>query len=150
MRSAFRQALIRGAPLALAVVLAACTTAPPVPPAVQMGELDNAADGTVIAIKRGMTPVVADLNRSLLERNGLELRLVNDDVKYVDAFREVNPEPDQYTWWSNRGQAWSKNVGWRIDYHVLSPGLRGSVRSAEILKAQRFSDHAPLTVTYDL
>ena len=73
-----------------------------------------------------------------------------DDVKYVDAFREVNAEPDQYTWWSNRGQAWSNNVGWRIDYHVLSPGLRGSVRSAEIYKAQRFSDHAPLTVTYDL
>ena len=73
-----------------------------------------------------------------------------DDVRYVDAFREVNPDPDQYTWWSNRGQAWAKNVGWRIDYHVLSPGLRGSVRSAEIYKAQRFSDHAPLTVTYDL
>jgi exodeoxyribonuclease III len=73
-----------------------------------------------------------------------------DDVKYVDAFREINAEPDHYTWWSNRGQAWSKNVGWRIDYQVLSPGLRGSVRSAEIYKAQRFSDHAPLTMTYDL
>ena len=73
-----------------------------------------------------------------------------DDVRYVDAFREVVQAPDHYTWWSNRGQAWSKNVGWRIDYQVLSPGLRGSVRSAEIYKAQRFSDHAPLTVTYDL
>jgi exodeoxyribonuclease-3 len=72
------------------------------------------------------------------------------DVRYVDAFREVNPEPEQYTWWSNRGQAWAKNVGWRIDYQVLSPGLRGSVRSAEIYKTQRFSDHAPLAVTYDL
>jgi exodeoxyribonuclease-3 len=72
------------------------------------------------------------------------------DVRYVDAFREVNPEPEQYTWWSNRGQAWARNVGWRIDYQVLSPGLRGSVRSAEIYKAQRFSDHAPLSVTYDL
>jgi exodeoxyribonuclease III len=72
------------------------------------------------------------------------------DVRYVDAFREVNPDPDHYTWWSNRGQAWAKNVGWRIDYQVLSPGLRGSVRTAEIYKAQRFSDHAPLTVTYDL
>ena len=72
------------------------------------------------------------------------------DVRYVDAFREVNPDPDHYTWWSNRGQAWSKNVGWRIDYQVLSPGLKGSVRSVEIFKAQRFSDHAPLTVTYDL
>jgi exodeoxyribonuclease III len=71
-------------------------------------------------------------------------------ARYVDAFREVNPDPDHYTWWSNRGQAWAKNVGWRIDYQVLSPGLRGSVRSAEIYKAQRFSDHAPLTVTYDL
>jgi exodeoxyribonuclease-3 len=73
-----------------------------------------------------------------------------DDVKYVDAFREINRDPDHYTWWSNRGQAWAKNVGWRIDYQVMSPGLRGSVRSADIYKAQRFSDHAPLTVTYDL
>jgi exodeoxyribonuclease-3 len=72
------------------------------------------------------------------------------DVRYVDAFREVNADPDHYTWWSNRGQAWTKNVGWRIDYQVLSPGMRGSVRSADIYKAQRFSDHAPLTVTYDL
>jgi len=72
------------------------------------------------------------------------------DVRYVDAFREVIADPDHYTWWSNRGQAWAKNVGWRIDYQVLSPGLRGSVRSAEIYKTQRFSDHAPLTVTYDL
>ena len=72
------------------------------------------------------------------------------DVRYVDAFREVNTDPDHYTWWSNRGQAWSKNVGWRIDYQVLSPGLRGSVRSVDIYKAQRFSDHAPLTVNYDL
>jgi exodeoxyribonuclease-3 len=72
------------------------------------------------------------------------------DARYVDAFREINAEPEQYTWWSNRGQAWAKNVGWRIDYHVLSPGLRGSVRGAAIYKAERFSDHAPLTVDYDL
>ena len=72
------------------------------------------------------------------------------DVGYVDAFREVNREPGQYTWWSNRGQSWLKNVGWRIDYQVLSPGLAGSVRSVDIYKSQRFSDHAPLSVTYDL
>jgi len=72
------------------------------------------------------------------------------EVRYVDAFREVNPHPEQYTWWSNRGQAWAKNVGWRIDYEVLSPGLAGSVTGASIYKAQRFSDHAPLTVDYDL
>jgi exodeoxyribonuclease-3 len=72
------------------------------------------------------------------------------DVGYVDGFREINREPDQYTWWSNRGQAWAKNVGWRIDYQVLSPGLRGSVLGADICKAQRFSDHAPLTLDFDL
>jgi exodeoxyribonuclease-3 len=69
---------------------------------------------------------------------------------YVDAFRRVNQEPDQYTWWSNRGQSWDKNVGWRIDYHVVSDELRNTVRAAEIFKAQRFSDHAPLILDYDL
>jgi exodeoxyribonuclease III len=72
------------------------------------------------------------------------------DAGFVDGFREVDERPEQYTWWSNRGQAWAKNVGWRIDYQVLSPGLRGSVRSAAIFKAQRFSDHAPLTLDLDL
>lgn len=69
---------------------------------------------------------------------------------YVDAFRVVNDEPDQYTWWSNRGQAWAKNVGWRIDYHVITPGIADKVKSAHIYKAERFSDHAPLTIDYDL
>jgi len=68
---------------------------------------------------------------------------------FVDAFRVVNEEPDQYTWWSNRGQAWAKNVGWRIDYHVVTPGLKDRIRSAEIYKDERFSDHAPLTLVYD-
>lgn len=71
-------------------------------------------------------------------------------VGYIDAFREVNQEPDQYTWWSNRGQAWAKNVGWRIDYQVISPGLKGTVKAASIYKDQRFSDHAPLIIDYDL
>jgi exodeoxyribonuclease-3 len=73
-----------------------------------------------------------------------------DEVGYVDAFREVNPEPDQYTWWSNRGASWAKNVGWRIDYQILSPGLRGAAKAASIYKAQRFSDHAPLIMDYSL
>jgi exodeoxyribonuclease-3 len=72
------------------------------------------------------------------------------DVGYVDGFREINTQPDQYTWWSNRGQAWANNVGWRIDYQILSPGLRGSVLSASIYKKKRFSDHAPLVMDYDL
>ena len=68
---------------------------------------------------------------------------------YVDAFRVVNQEPDQYTWWSNRGQAWAKNVGWRIDYHVTTPDLADKATGAEIYKDERFSDHAPLIMDYD-
>ena len=68
---------------------------------------------------------------------------------FVDAFRAVNPEPDQYTWWSNRGRAWEKNVGWRIDYQVVSPALAGAVRRASIYKRKRYSDHAPLVIDYD-
>lgn len=69
--------------------------------------------------------------------------------RFVDAFRIVNEEPEQYTWWSNRGQAWDKNVGWRIDYHVVTPGLRDRILGTSIYKDERFSDHAPLTVDYD-
>jgi exodeoxyribonuclease-3 len=54
-----------------------------------------------------------------------------------------------YTWWSNRGQAYAKNVGWRIDYHLATPGVAVAARTTGIYKAQRFSDHAPLTVDYD-
>jgi exodeoxyribonuclease-3 len=68
----------------------------------------------------------------------------------VDAFRVVDQRAEQYTWWSNRGQAWAKNVGWRIDYQVVSPGLRDKVQKAAIFKDQRFSDHAPLIMDYDL
>jgi len=66
-----------------------------------------------------------------------------------DAFRQVEPRPEQYTWWSNRGRAWGNNVGWRIDYHVTSSGPAENVGSARIYKDQRFSDHAPLILDYD-
>lgn len=68
---------------------------------------------------------------------------------FVDAFRVVNQEADQYTWWSNRGQAWANNVGWRIDYQVITPGLKDKVQDVAIYKDQRFSDHAPLIIDYD-
>lgn len=70
--------------------------------------------------------------------------------KYVDAFRAINAEEHQYTWWSNRGRAWDNNVGWRLDYQVVTPGLRDKILSTEIYKTERFSDHAPLTMDYDL
>ncbi len=68
----------------------------------------------------------------------------------VDVFRTLNQQPEQYTWWSNRGQAWANNVGWRIDYHLATPGVAAQARSESIFLAQRFSDHAPLIIDYDL
>ena len=70
--------------------------------------------------------------------------------QWVDAFRVVNQEPHQYTWWSNRGRAWDNNVGWRIDYQMVTPNLQQQVKSVSIYKAQRFSDHAPLIVDYTM
>jgi exodeoxyribonuclease-3 len=69
---------------------------------------------------------------------------------YVDAFRVVNQAAEQYTWWSNRGQARAKNVGWRIDYQVVTPGLADKVKGASIYTAERFSDHAPLIMDYKI
>ncbi|ABX79036.1 DNA-(apurinic or apyrimidinic site) lyase [Coxiella burnetii] len=70
-------------------------------------------------------------------------------VGLVDAFRVVNQKPDQYTWWSSRGRAWEKNVGWRIDYQVITSDLKNSVKSERIYKDKRFSDHAPLIIDYE-
>ncbi|MEC8341799.1 MAG: exodeoxyribonuclease III, partial [SAR324 cluster bacterium] len=74
---------------------------------------------------------------------------VFDELGYVDVFRQLNQEAEQYTWWSNRGQAWAKNVGWRLDYQVASPGIAEKAIATSIFKDQRFSDHAPLIVEYD-
>ena len=70
----------------------------------------------------------------------------------VDVYRRLQPEAtdDCYTWWSNRGQAYAKNVGWRLDYHLATPQLAALARHEHIDKAERFSDHAPITVVYDL
>ena len=72
-----------------------------------------------------------------------------NELGFIDGFRVVNQHPEQYTWWSNRGQAWAKNVGWRFDYQILTPSLHGTVTAASIYKDTRFSDHAPLTLDYD-
>jgi exodeoxyribonuclease-3 len=75
---------------------------------------------------------------------------VYDELGYVDAFRVVDPAPERYTWWSNRGQAWAKNVGWRLDYQMVTPKLVPLIREASIYTAERFSDHAPQTMVYAL
>ena len=76
------------------------------------------------------------------------LDVLYDKVGYVDAFRRVNEEADQYSWWSNRGQARAKNVGWRLDYQVVTECIAKKARSAEIYTAQNFSDHAPVILEY--
>ncbi|MFK8020078.1 MAG: exodeoxyribonuclease III [Pseudomonadales bacterium] len=67
---------------------------------------------------------------------------------WIDSFRTVNNEPDQFTWWSNRGQAWANNVGWRLDYQLVTPNMKRRIKSADIYKEQRFSDHAPQIMHY--
>lgn len=73
-----------------------------------------------------------------------------NEVGFVDVFRRLHPELEAYTWWSNRGQAWAKDVGWRIDYQIATPSIAAAAHSTSIFKAERFSDHAPLTIDYNL
>lgn len=71
-----------------------------------------------------------------------------DEAGYVDVFRTLDTRAEQYTWWSNRGQAYAKNVGWRIDYQIATPGIAQTAHATAIYKDQKFSDHAPLTMDY--
>ena len=73
-----------------------------------------------------------------------------DEAGFIDAFRLVNQQPDQYSWWSNRGNARANNVGWRLDYQVITPGLKDKVKATEIYTAENFSDHAPVILDYDM
>ena len=87
-------------------------------------------------------------NSGFLPEERAWLTALFDEIGFVDVFRRVHPELEAYTWWSNRGQAWAKDVGWRIDYQIATPGIATRAHAAAIYKAERFSDHAPLTVDY--
>lgn len=89
-------------------------------------------------------------NSGFLPEERAWLDKIYAELGYTDAFRVVDDQPDRYTWWSNRGQAWSNNVGWRLDYHMITPGVVPLVRGASIYTAERFSDHAPQTMDYEL
>ena len=73
-----------------------------------------------------------------------------DQVGLVDVYRNLHPDTTDacYTWWSNRGQAWAKNVGWRIDYQIATPSFAAKALTAHVYKEKRFSDHAPLIIEY--
>ena len=90
-------------------------------------------------------------NSGFLPEERAWISRVLNEAGWFDAYRELHPTAtdESYTWWSNRGQAWAKNVGWRIDYQIATPGLAAAARAVSVYKEQRFSDHAPLTVDYD-
>ncbi len=91
-------------------------------------------------------------NSGFLPEERAWLSKVFDELGWVDVYRRLYPDTtgEAYTWWSNRGQAWAKNVGWRIDYQIATPGIAATAVEAQIYKAERFSDHAPLIVDYDI
>ena len=88
-------------------------------------------------------------NSGFLPEERAWLSKVIQELGWVDIWRTLYPEIAGYTWWSNRGQAYSKDVGWRIDYQIVTPELAQKAISASVYKEQKFSDHAPLVVSYD-
>lgn len=90
-------------------------------------------------------------NSGFLPEERAWISRVLDEGGWRDVYRQLHPASSDecYTWWSNRGQAWAKNVGWRIDYQLAVPALASAARAASVYKAQRFSDHAPLLIDYD-
>ena len=88
-------------------------------------------------------------NSGFLPKERAWMTKLFNEHDYIDVFRRLNQNPNQYTWWSNRGKAWEKNVGWRIDYHVATKGIGEKATKELIYKEERFSDHAPLIIDYD-
>ena len=107
-------------------------------------------DINIVRKRRDIKNFNGNKNRSgCLPEERAYLNTVFEKLGFIDGFREVNDEDEQYTWWSNRGKAWANNTGWRIDYQILTPNLKSTVEHASIYKDQRFSDHAPVIVTYN-
>ncbi|WP_066567560.1 exodeoxyribonuclease III [Snodgrassella sp. CFCC 13594] len=88
-------------------------------------------------------------NSGFLPEERAWLTRVIMELGWIDVWRKVYPDVPGYTWWSNRGQAYAKDVGWRIDYQMVTPGLSTKVMRAAVYKEIKFSDHAPLVVDYD-
>jgi exodeoxyribonuclease-3 len=91
-------------------------------------------------------------NSGFLPEERAWLSRVFEEVGFVDVYRTLHPEAtgESYTWWSNRGAAYDKNVGWRLDYQIATPGIAARAKKAAVYKEQRFSDHAPLIIDYDM
>lgn len=88
-------------------------------------------------------------NSGFLPEERAWLDVLFGEEAWVDTFRCLNEEDFQYTWWSNRGQAWANNTGWRLDYQVCSKALSETATGESVYKDERFSDHSPLIIDYD-
>lgn len=91
-------------------------------------------------------------NSGFLPEERAWMTKILSEMGWVDVYRALYPEHTHecYTWWSNRGQAWANNTGWRIDYQIATPGIAATAKEAWVYKEHRYSDHAPLVVDYDL
>ena len=91
-------------------------------------------------------------NSGFLPEERAWMTKVIDELALVDVYRHLHPDAtgEAYTWWSNRGQAYAKNVGWRLDYHLATPAIATLARACAIYKTQKFSDHAPISIEYAL
>ncbi|MDO5290334.1 MAG: exodeoxyribonuclease III [Pseudomonadota bacterium] len=91
-------------------------------------------------------------NSGFLPEERAWMSRVIDELGLVDVYRRLHPDAtgEAYTWWSNRGQAYAKNVGWRLDYHLATPAVAQTAQTSAIYKDQKFSDHAPITIDYAL
>jgi exodeoxyribonuclease-3 len=91
-------------------------------------------------------------NSGFLPEERAWMSRIFSELGWIDVYRRLHPDTTDecYTWWSNRGQAWAKNVGWRIDYQVATPDIASKAVATSVYKTERFSDHAPLIVDYDL
>jgi exodeoxyribonuclease III len=87
-------------------------------------------------------------NSGFLPHERAWLTHVFDEIGFVDVHRSLDPRPEQYTWWSNRGNAYANNVGWRLDYQIATPGIAATAKKASIYLDEKFSDHAPLVIDY--
>ena len=125
----------------------------------RLSELYASGREVVVCADWNIAPTQRDLknwksnqkNSGFLPKERDWIAKVQREIGFVDVYRQLHPEATDacYTWWSNRGQAWAKNVGWRLDYQLATPGIAKTARSATVYKDQRFSDHAPLTIDYD-
>ncbi|MCX8017596.1 MAG: exodeoxyribonuclease III [Rhodocyclaceae bacterium] len=123
-----------------------------------MDEARQSGREMVICADWNIAPTPKDLknwrsnqkNSGFLPEERAWIARVTGEIGWVDVYRHLYPdaEGEGYTWWSNRGQAWAKNVGWRIDYQLATPRLARQAVAAQVFKEIRFSDHAPLTIDY--